>query len=278
MQNKNIIHLLHNQTPEQMMSFIIQTDDGKLIVIDGGTEGDAEYLLENLRSISGAERPVVDAWFLTHAHSDHINAFLKIVGMKDAVRVGKLYYNFTSRQFMHRNEPMFAEEIDAFYDKLPLFAGCAEIISTGDCYQVGSAKFDVLLTPDSRMCQNAGNNASSVLRMTLAGQTVLFLGDLGVEGGEKLLEMYGGGLKSDFCQLAHHGQSGVERDVYEAVSPKGCFWCTPQWLWDNDNGGGYNTFIWKTLQVRQWVQEIGVRENYVIKDGSCHVELPHAFG
>ena len=51
MQNKNIIHLLHNQTPEQMMSFIIQTDDGKLIVIDGGTEGDAEYLLENLRSI-----------------------------------------------------------------------------------------------------------------------------------------------------------------------------------------------------------------------------------
>ena len=40
-----------------------------------------------------------------------------------------------------------------------------------------------------------------------------------------------------------------------------------EWLWDNDNGGGIGSGDWKTLETRQWMEELGVRVNYCIKDG-----------
>ena len=70
-----------------------------------------------------------------------------------------------------------------------------------------------------------------------------------------------------------YGQNGVERDFYEAVAPTGCFWCTPRWLWENDAGKGYNTHGWKTIIVRGWMEELGVRENYVMMNGVQELDL-----
>jgi hypothetical protein len=67
--------------------------------------------------------------------------------------------------------------------------------------------------------------------------------------------------------MAHHGQNGVDRAFYEAVSPRGCLWCAPAWLYNNDIGKGYNTHVWRTVEVRGWMEEIGATEHYVIKDG-----------
>ena len=101
-----------------------------------------------------------------------------------------------------------------------------------------------------------------------------FLGDLGIEGGRQLLATVDPALiKSDYVQMAHHGQNGCERDFYEEVAPKGAFWCAPDWLWYNDAGKGYNTHVFKTVEVRGWMEEIGVTENYVIMNGTQVVEL-----
>lgn len=105
------------------------------------------------------------------------------------------------------------------------------------------------------------------MRMTLEDRTVLFTGDAGIEAGQKLLAQAGTSLKSDICQMSHHGQNGVDRAFYEAVSPECCLWCTPEWLWNNDDGLGYNTHIWKTVEVRGWMDDLGVKEHYVMKDG-----------
>ena len=37
--------------------------------------------------------------------------------------------------------------------------------------------------------------------------------------------------------------------------------------WNNDNGGGIGSGDWKTLETRQWMEELGIRANYCIKDG-----------
>lgn len=109
----------------------------------------------------------------------------------------------------------------------------------------------------------------------MGGKKTIFLGDAGVEEGQKMLAMYAGTgkLKADYVQMAHHGQNGVERDFYEAVAPTGCFWCTPRWLWENDAGKGYNTHGWKTIIVRGWMEELGVRENYVMMNGVQELDL-----
>ncbi len=274
----NRIHFLSNQTPQQMMSFVIQTA-GKVIVIDGGAAGDAQHLLDTLRTVTGQAVPTVDAWFLTHSHLDHTGALINILqNMPGAVNITRAYYNFPSVQFLERHEGIFAVDFQSFRAVEPLLAPCRETITQGDSYQIGEATFDVLYTTDPAFTHNAGNNSSSVLRMTLAGQSVLFLGDLGVEGGQKLLTMYTPDqLHSDFVEMSHHGQNGVDKPVYEAIAPKACFWCAPQWLWDNDAGQGYNTHSWQTVIVRGWMQELGVQHHFVIKDGDHVIDLPFAF-
>ena len=44
-------------------------------------------------------------------------------------------------------------------------------------------------------------------------------------------------------------------------------WNSPEWLWDNDNGGGKGSGSYLTLKVREWMNELGVKKHYVMKDG-----------
>lgn len=271
---KNTLHQLKSSTRSQMMSYLITTEDGKHIVIDGGLKEDAPYLLSYLKEISGMEIPVVDAWFLTHAHYDHITAFMELVSADPSpVKVEKIFYNFPSEQYIDKYESHEAHAVKAFYQYLPLFADRAVIVSATDQYRFGDAVFDILYSPDPDFTMNAVNNSSLVIRMSLGSKKVLFLGDLGIEAGNKLLKQHGNNLKSDYCQMAHHGQNGVTKEVYEAISPKGCLWCTPKWLWDNDAGDGYNTYTWQTIIVRGWMDQMGITEHYVIKDGTQVIEL-----
>ena len=124
---------------------------------------------------------------------------------------------------------------------------------------------------------NVVNNISMIFRLTVENQTVLFLGDSGVEQGNELLKMHGDNLKSDMVQMSHHGQNGVSKEVYEAINPSACLWPTPKWLYENDSGGGYNSGPWKTLEVREWMEELGVKHHYVDMDGLHEIRFPFKF-
>lgn len=278
MKHENRIHFLTHKTHEWMLSFIIETADGKIIVIDGGTAGDADHLLENLKAVTGSEKPVIDAWFLTHPHLDHTGAFIRFMSEETPLEVKHVYYNFPSRQYLARHDPgIGSTHIDKFYTIRDKIAEIADVVTQGDTYEVGEARFDILYTHDPAFIKEAYNDSSTVIRITLAGQKLLILADLAADGGKKLLAMHGDALKSDFVQMSHHGQGGVQRDVYEAVAPKCCFWCATQQLWDNDVGLGFNTHGWKTIETRTWMQELGVKYHYIIKDGDAHLNLPFAF-
>lgn len=268
----NSIHLLHSQTPIQMESFIITTADGKIIAIDGGHREDARYFVNYLKKLTGEERPRIDAWFLTHSHEDHVSAFFEVVqNMSDEVEIGKVYYNFPSVQFLLRgHDRNAAKTAEEFYSLLPLFANKACIVSGGDTYEIGEAKIEILYTTDPEITSNVTNNSSTVFKMTLGGKTALFLADCGAEAGNKILAKYAGTdmLDCDICQMAHHGQQGVTREFYEAVRPEICLWCTPKWLWENDAGKGFNTHVFKTVEVREWMEELGVKKNYIDMDGT----------
>ena len=109
---------------------------------------------------------------------------------------------------------------------------------------------------------NAVNNSSLVIRVSDSNKSVLFTGDLGMEGGQKLLNSpYRKKLRADYIQMAHHGQNGVDEVFYEAVQPKYCLWPTPLWLWDNDSSQGKGTGPWDTLRVREWMERLNVKRS-----------------
>ena len=122
---------------------------------------------------------------------------------------------------------------------------------------------------DPFACQeNTFNNSSVAYRLEMNDRRILFLGDMGWQAGENLLKVCTPEeLKADVVQMAHHGQAGVEQDVYETIAPEICLWPTPQWLWDNELDGVAGAGPYHTLTVRGWMEELGVKQNLSVKDG-----------
>ena len=277
-----VLYQLPTQTPQQMMSYVIITKEGNCIVIDGGNTGDSDYLLQFIKEKTKQKKPVIDAWFFSHVHSDHVNGFIRLVEMnRDEFTVKKVLYNFPRREFINRYDYSNATvgTLDSFNNAIEKLKDTEVVtLQKGDKFSVGSAEFEVLLVQDEEAGfmknSNVVNNSNAIFRMTVEGQTVLFLGDAGVEQGNALLEEYGDELKSDMVQMAHHGQNGVNENVYKAINPRVCLWPTPDWLYDNNNGGGYDSGPWKTIVVREWMEDLGVKHHFVDKDGLHEIKFP----
>lgn len=266
------LHMLKSVTDTINTSLIFE-NGSSLIVFDGGFASEAEYLHRYLLERGGH----VDAWFLTHAHKDHVDACHAILADYSDITVEKICYNFPQDQWLASHDP--AGEGPEIADRLRQICTDKKIrtetVQTGDRYVFDGFSVRVLRTPDEAITNNPINNSSVVYRVETEEHSVLILGDLGAEGGKQLLTTLSPDqLRADFCQMSHHGQNGVDRSVYEAIRPRFCLWCTPSWVWDNLGPGGYDTGRLQTVIVRGWMSELGcVERHYRMIDGTAVIEL-----
>lgn len=248
------IYQLTNTTPTQMMGYIIESDDGKIIAVDGGAPEQGNELYRVLKMLGGH----VDMWFLTHAHSDHYGAMMEVFEEHKDITVDGLWRNRPSDDWISDNKG----EHDEFmcwndYEKKLTFP--LHELAENESFTVGNIKIDVLGVAHPELVVNPLNNQSAVLKFCDESFSLLILGDLGEEGGEILLKNHPAEIKCDAVQMAHHGQQGVRREVYEQISPKYAFWPTPRWLWDNTKylGGMPGEGHFKTPEVIEWMKAIG---------------------
>lgn len=264
--NVNAVHMLKSVRNRICDSFIITTQDGKVIVIDGGYSTETKYLLEYLRKATEQKTPHIDAWIVSHPHRDHFEAFLDIAeNYADKVDIDTVYHSFAPVGF-YADKDKIADGLIRKYEQLKTSVTKQEyILKTGDSFCIGEAEITVLNSFDSdfALC----NDSSLMFRMRLGGKTVLFTGDCEEKAGEKVLGCQTDKLKSDICKMAHHGQSGCSKAFYDAVSPEICLWPTPSWVWDNRKGN------LKTPEVRKWMSDLGVRKNHITKDGTAVIYL-----
>ena len=261
---------LPNQTHTQMMSYVVQTVHKKVIVIDGGTAGDAPFLLEFLNGLGGS----IDAWIITHAHDDHFDALIEILKKPGTLKMGPLYGSLPDAAWVGQwGADSEKESYTRFEQTLKDAGRKVEALSLGQNFEIDGIQLEVLGVRNPEITNNAINNSSLVLRLADGVKSVLFLGDLGLEGGEKLLKSpYASRLPSDYVQMAHHGQNGVNEAFYQQVKPAYCLWPTPKWLWDNDNGGGTGSGHWHTLEVRAWMDKMPIKKHYVMFEGIQKIE------
>ena len=265
-------HVMYQVTPNAdmlMNCYVIKTKNDKLIVIDGGGAGSPQvsgYLYAELQRISGKNEPEIEAWFLSHMHDDHVNELVLIAKDKyKKITVNNIYFNFPSREFMQKAEDgrfyKYYDRIQTSYDR---FMGEGAFEKTngktafeGDVIDIDGVKFEILLTVTDEEKESNINDTSMIFRTTIDGQTIMFLGDAYIPEGKRLLEKYGDELKSDIVQMAHHGQNGVDKDVYEAINPTLCLWPAPHWVFNNTNGN------LQSFEVRQWMMDLGVKYHIV---------------
>ena len=261
------VYAISSRIDSISLSTVFVSPEGKILVVDGGhlyRGGDGNFLGEFLRKLGGH----VDYWFITHAHDDHFGALVTMAEKPDfcGVTIGELVYNFPDVGWMLKHEPSAKGYLPNFCDNV--LGKTLKNVKRGDCtpgrvVNFGSWSFEILNAPFLYE-GNPINNASVMISVKAGGKTWLETGDLGVEGGRDAVKKLGNRLKHDIVFLAHHGQNGVDKDFYKVVAPEAAVWPTPSWLWDNNSGGGPGSGPWRTNYVKCWMQDIGVKRQFLL--------------
>ena len=264
--------MLGSATGAQNLSIVIKSPHGKLIVIDGGWEADADKLSSLILQQGGK----VDAWLITHPHEDHVGALCTILNdTARKIKIDKIYCSLATPDWYRQVSPTgagIADQLLSAFTKLPV-GTVKNNIGRGTEIDIDDVHIRVLNNRGT-YSYNGVNNSSLVYKINVSGQSILILGDLAYDGGKDLIKTCTAAeLKSDIVQMAHHGQQGVDQDAYALIAPTTCLWPTPAWLWNNDNGGGTGSGPWGTLTTRAWMDALGVKDNRSLKDGDVHMYL-----
>lgn len=272
---------LYQLAPEKtslMESYVIKTANNHLIVIDGGIYGEgydaAPYMPAALRAILGlkeGEYFEVDAWFLSHNHSDHFYELAKMLRDYTAdsnYKINNFLFDFpahgTEEYPVHNadlkewavlkaglNNYAAVNGIEvkgaSYYDDVNGAVINAASVEKGLSFDVDGVKIDVLQTWDKNDGEDVNNN-SLILKVWVDGQSILFLNDAGLTAENRLLMgKYKDQVKSDIVQLAHHGQNGLSKTGYDAIDADVYLWTTPLWVWLNKEGN------YQIDTVREWL-------------------------
>lgn len=249
-------------------SYVLRTSNDSIIVIDGGKQAETSYL----RGFIAAMGNKVSAWFFTHPHLDHIGAASEIIRDRRDISIGHIYHSrFTDEQATKREGVPDAMIWNAMVDSLTDIK--VTDLHAGETIEIDGVRFKILAENNPEIKANLYNNSSMVIRVEDDTKSVVFLGDAGAEEGDKLLASpYRKDLDCDYLQISHHGQRGCNEKFYKSIRFRACLWPTATWVWNNDNGKGFNTGPYTTIETRRWMDEIGIKEHYNSIDGLHKIE------
>ena len=187
-------------------SYVFQTDRGRLIVMDGGMNEEAPFLSGFLSAL-GCE---VEAWFISHPHNDHMGALTEILKKPGDLKIKKIYHSRFSESLIDREEPynIYAREFYAEIDKLnPSITEVIDLKEPGLELKIDGLNLKILgVTNEELAYTNPYNNSSMIIRVWDKAKSIVFLGDAGIECGDKVLNSaFRNDLDCDYLQMAHHG-------------------------------------------------------------------------
>lgn len=261
---------LSNPSLSQMMGYVIDTPDGRVILIDGGNYD--EENAQKLREILALRNNRVDLWFITHAHDDHHGALTYLLEHTDvSLDIGCLYLNFPPNEWLAQREDNTTNEI--FLKQIRRRNIRTQTVQAGDSFLCGGVGVKVLSAPEDYRDYPNINSTSLILKVRFPRREVLFLGDFDVFAQEEYLTKHGSEeLACDVVQMAHHGQGGVDRSFYELIRPKYCLYTAPKWLWENNyflrtdpTTAGKGPFT--IMETRRWMEEMGAIQSFSFENG-----------
>lgn len=195
---------------------LIETSDGRTMLIDGGTANDqydiGRMVIAPLLWNRGIHR--VDTVVATHPQQDHIGG-LAFVARK--FEVGEVWTNGVIRDvsFMRRFEDILTARgivrraVSEADGELSLGSCRGRVLNPGGVLPAGA----------ENLTGKQQNNQSVVVRLECGGATFLFTGDVEREA-EAAMANKGGTLRAGVLKVPHHGARGsLHESFLLAVSP-----------------------------------------------------------
>ena len=274
--------LYMHQVPEYGNCFVIQLKNGHYIVNDGGIEGNlrplVDYLVENAPE---GQKAVVEAWFISHEHGDHVGVFKEINSMydiNDKIAVEGVYLSQVSNM-VKTNVGSSAGDVGTVYvprSYLKTTAGEMTPIyrpHLGDRYYFSDIIVEVPYTqeqfPLRRYTDNL-NPSSTWLMYNIEGQKFLLSGDTEESNMKDVSEMYDASyMDVDIMSLHHHslnvytenlGYFQVETMLYSTWGVYSIYW--PK----------------ETLQHNLTIQREYCQEYFSYLEGGRKLTFPYTIG
>ena len=223
-----MITQFQDTTGSQGMFYTIE-NDGKLIVIDGGNPGNAEYVSQVIEQFGGH----VDAWILSHPHPDHIGAFNELYEMLQD-KVDAIYTPaFDYDAYLAKSQPWDEFEYYEKYLKLTKDSDKVHYVHAGEVYTVCGLQIKVISAYEDYVdarSRDLCNDGSMLFKVTHRKESMLFCSDVGISLSDLMLAEYGEELKSEYLQMGHHGYGGLSDAFYTMVAPRTAFFDAPEWL------------------------------------------------
>ena len=242
------------------MAYVIQLKDGSYIVYDGSYSGQARKLVKYMQeNYTGEGKPTVRAWILTHSHNDHFPTFQNICRRTpNDLNVEYIIYSpLNNRTFTLDSEQGYYSSEKFMEDAAALTGAKLVYAHTGMEFTFCNLTMEVLMTPETlyKNTTELGNfnNTSVVTRLYDEDYNALFLGDIALMGADRMASLYGDYLKSNICQVSHHGVEDVPLSFYETVQASILYYPCNIWLYDQTERH-YDVRV--ALENRDYTKEI----------------------
>lgn len=201
-------------------SFVFQLKNGHFIINDGGDENDLPYLLDYLESmVPEGEKPIIDAWIITHSHIDHMGVFVSLYNNQswsERFYVEEVYFTEANAvAHEERGGTARPSSLTIYTNTVPSImkstnGSAPEVyrLREGERYYFSDITMDVIYSQDMLYYEEwkTWNASSSVLMYTIEGQKVLMTADTDYECQMLMLDIFDDAyFDLTVYQAPHHG-------------------------------------------------------------------------
>lgn len=203
----------------------------------------------------------ISAWYLTHSHWDHYQAFYTMLQKYGSmIEMDYMLGNFSGEYTNSLISELGWASTDTYIDRLKGYVGGFDFVKlhAGQVLHIVNLDIEVLMTFEDHLPHELrdSNDTSTVSRFTVnnsdaaegtLGTTIMMLGDSWRMNSRHLCVMFGGDvngngnyLGSDIVQAAHHCNVGCERILYKRVAARAV-------LISNDTSATQSYLYWTNI-------------------------------
>lgn len=217
------------------MCYIYRLCDGSFILADSGFNSPqcADAIYNTLVKLApDPNNIVIAAWFLSHAHNDHVGGFYAFsTKYHSKVKVEQVVANYPTERVFSLTDTS-NKHISRLTEHAALYDGCKVVEAhPGQEFFIRDAYIEMLYTWDmfTASVLTYMNNTSLVFTINFDDTKIMQLGDCGPLASPIITNAYGEYIKSDYIQVAHHGYIGASAELNNTIA-------APVVMWPASNG------------------------------------------